>query len=86
MAKKKTNIDDISDNQFVPETTTESAIDKERHAIDIVSVTPACPTPAQPIQPTAQPAKKKRIRIRKKATRKLSAAIICQNPNITQFI
>ena len=30
--------------------------------------------------------KKKRIRIRKKVAKKLSAAIICQNPNITRFI
>lgn len=40
------------------------------------------PTPAAPTVPV----KKKRIRIRKKGAKKLSAAIICQNPNIVRFI
>lgn len=35
---------------------------------------------------TAPKAPKKRIRIRKKATKKLSAAIICQDPTIQRFI
>ena len=46
------------------------------------------PLPKETVAPAAPtvPVKKKRIRIRKKGAKKLSAAIICQNPNIVRFI
>lgn len=37
-------------------------------------------------QSTGLPVKKKRVRIRKKATKKISAAIMCANPYIRRFI
>lgn len=46
---------------------------------------PIRPLPTATVE-TPAPVKKKRVRIRKKAAKKLSAAIICQNPNITRFI
>ena len=54
---------------------------------------PVPETPKAPVKPpvetseTAEPkAPKRRIRIRKKATKKLSAAIICMDPTIQRFI
>ena len=46
------------------------------------------PQPKETVAPAAPTVtkKKKRIRIRKKGAKKLSAAIICQNPNIVRFI
>lgn len=35
---------------------------------------------------STRPVMKKRVRVRKKATKKLSAAIICANPSIRRFI
>lgn len=61
---------------------------------------PAVVMPEQQIEPKAEPVvekvtftaepapktPKKRIRIRKKATKKLSAAIICMDPTVKRFI
>ena len=43
-------------------------------------------TIVEPVTPKAPKVPKKRIRIRKKATKKLSAAIICKDPTIQRFI
>ena len=49
--------------------------------------TPVVKEPAKaPETATAPKAPKRRIRIRKKATKKLSAAIICMDPTIQRFI
>lgn len=43
--------------------------------------------PSDPVEDTqASFVKKKRIRVRKKATKKLSAAILCANPALKRFI
>lgn len=42
--------------------------------------------PVKAAEPAPAPAPKRRIRIRKKATKKLSAAIICKDPTIQRFI
>ena len=64
---------------------------EEQVNIEIQSVEPEVKA-AEVIQPTPIPeapkpsTPKKRIRIRKKATKKLSAAIICMDPSIQRFI
>lgn len=94
MAKKKLNIDahDAVDTTVaaVPtEPQTVSAIpenlSKDKDS-PIASKGSQKEQPAPSSLPPAAPTKKKRVRIRKKAAKKLSAAIICQNPNITRFI
>ena len=65
----------------------------ERAETVIPSVKPEVKA-AEPVQPKEAPVPeapkpstpKKRIRIRKKATKKLSAAIICMDPSIQRFI
>lgn len=64
----------------------------------VVEVAPEPPKPVQLTQPAEKPAAptrasapavkvpKKRIRIRKKATKKLSAAILIKDPTLTRFI
>ena len=57
--------------------------------VQVAAESPAVPTPpntVEPATPKAPKVPKKRIRIRKKATKKLSAAIICQDPTIMRFI
>jgi hypothetical protein len=58
-----------------------------------VSVKEEQKTPVKPVETKPEPASeaepkapKRRIRIRKKATKKLSAAIICMDPSIQRFI
>ena len=53
--------------------------------VQVVPETPVV-TSAPVVIETSQKTPKKRIRIRKKATKKLSAAIICQDPTIQRFI
>ncbi len=54
--------------------------------VQVAAETPAVQTPSTIVEPVTPKAPKKRIRIRKKATKKLSAAIICQDPTIQRFI
>ena len=71
---------------------------KKIKKIEMVNPTPiqpspsAEPTPKTPVvqpqaTPTAKPAvaPKKRIRVRKKATKHLSVAVLCANPGIGRF-
>ena len=66
---------------------------EEQVETEIPSVEPEV-TAAEVVQPKEAPVTeapkpstpKKRIRIRKKATKKLSAAIICMDPSIQRFI
>lgn len=61
---------------------------EEQVETEIPSVEPEV-TAAEVVKPKEAPkpsTPKKRIRIRKKATKKLSAAIICMDPTIQRFI
>lgn len=88
MAKKKTNIDELDAVDSIAEETVTNEPQTVPDTVDKVLVTEPVTTSTLP--PTkvdaVAPSKKKRVRIRKKAAKKLSAAIICQNPNITRFI
>jgi len=77
MAKKKQ-----TQNELEEQVETEiPSVEPEVKAAEVVkpkeSPVPEAPKPSTP---------KKRIRIRKKATKKLSAAIICMDPSIQRFI
>jgi hypothetical protein len=59
----------------------------ERAETVIPSVEPVVKPKEAPVPEAPKPSTpKKRIRIRKKATKKLSAAIICMDPSIQRFI
>ena len=93
MAKKKSNFEarnalDITSVETVqlvqpPVDIHEEATNTDPVSQDVTTV-PKNEPPKEPV--TAVQVKKKRIRIRKRGAKKLSAAIICQNPNIVRFI
>ena len=77
MAKKKQ-----TQNELEEQVKTEiPSVEPEVKAAEVVKPKEA-PVPEAPKPSTP----KKRIRIRKKATKKLSAAIICMDPSIQRFI
>ena len=60
---------------------------EEQVETEIPSVEPEVKPKEAPVPEAPKPSTpKKRIRIRKKATKKLSAAIICMDPSIQRFI
>lgn len=101
MAKKKINTDAQDALDLVAEETVQTeqpSADISEETAEIEEIPPVVntapkmepppmrPLPSAPAPTPAAPVKKKRIRIRKKGAKKLSAAIICQNPNIVRFI
>lgn len=58
---------------------------KEETPVENVSTTTVVVAAEESAQ-THRPTPKKRVRVRKKATKKLSAAIICADPYIRRFI
>lgn len=77
MAKKKQTQNELGERAepVIP------SVEPEVKAAEVVKPKEA-PVPEAPKPSTP----KKRIRIRKKATKKLSAAIICMDPSIQRFI
>lgn len=74
--------------------TTANAVKKEepvkepvKEPIKVIPPIEPAVLPSDPVEDTqASFVKKKRIRVRKKATKKLSAAILCANPALKRFI
>ena len=67
----------------------ESAVQPQEIPVEATKIQEPAPVAVNPEPPhTADVPKapKRRIRIRKKATKKLSAAIICMDPSIQRFI
>lgn len=85
MAKKKNSTTE-TDIDITPAETTEMVENWAQSAEpETTSVEPTVVSePVKAAEPA--PAPKRRIRIRKKATKKLSAAIICKDPTIQRFI
>ena len=77
MAKKKQTQNELGERAE----TVIPSVEPEVKAAEVVKPKEA-PVPEAP-KPSTH---KKRIRIRKKATKKLSAAIICMDPSIQRFI
>jgi len=90
MAKKKINsidTDELDDALFAAPSTDIQENETPVEAVEAPAEKKVVKEPAVQAPPQAPtPVKKKRVRIRKKTAKKLSAAIICQNPNITRFI
>ena len=81
MAKKKQTQNELEEQVETEIPSVEPEVEPEVKAAEVVQPKEAPVTEApKPSTP------KKRIRIRKKATKKLSAAIICMDPSIQRFI
>lgn len=93
MSKKKTQ-NQPEELETVTEAVVEPVAETPAPAVEALTVgnapVPPTPTPKPKQEPVAQhqvvKTPKKRIRIRKKATKKLSAAILIKDPTITRFI
>lgn len=85
MSKKKTQNkpEELESVAEIPAPAVEPV--QKAEPIEIVAV-PEPPKPEPVVQPQVVKTPKKRIRIRKKATKKLSAAILIKDPTITRFI
>ena len=83
MAKKRTAQQEPVELETEPETIVGEQPTDPEPTVEEPKIQEA-PKPAKPAE--APQAPKRRIRIRKKATKKLSAAIICMDPSIQRFI
>ena len=89
MSKKKTQ-NPPEELETVEKAVVEPVAETPAPAVEALTIVNAPEPPKQKQEPVAQPqvvkTPKKRIRIRKKATKKLSAAILIKDPTITRFI
>lgn len=86
MKKRKTTIPET-----VVETEVTPLIEQEPAVVAVITPVIHASKPSQPKEPSPTVGiesrlKKKRVRDRRKATKKLSAAVLCANPDIKRFI